>query len=180
MKNFCLGVLKENGEFKECSPEFLESIDKIPFAEVNFDISNIESHHPTIYSIYPDGGLTFELDAVDVQGLREGLRASKKAPTQTVTIYKDYIDTRAYIRRDLFTNRRICAEEVKNFVTTLRSAIRNAALEATNTPVISITLVYKRFGRKKKKRIKKQFGGLPPRTIIGKLFMEQLKREMEE
>lgn len=37
------------GIFKECSPEFLESIDKVPFAEVNFDISNIESHHPTIY-----------------------------------------------------------------------------------------------------------------------------------
>lgn len=176
MKIFGLGVFKENGEFKECSEEFLESIDKVPFAEVNFDISNIESHHPTTYF---GVDLSMELDATNVQNLREALRASRKTSTQTVTVYKDYIDTRVYIRRDLFTNRRICAATANSFVATLRSAIRNAALEATNTPVLSITLVLKRFGRKKKKRIKKQLGGLPLRPIIAKLFMEQLWLEVE-
>lgn len=169
-KDFRLGVLDKNGELKEVSPEFFKP------TEVNFDISDIESHHPTAYL---GVDLAIGLDVTNVQRLRKSLYKSKPSSIQSINVYEDYIDARARIRRGLLTNRRICAEEVKSFVTTLSLATRGAKFEAANTPptVINITLVYKRFGRKKKKRIKKQFGGLPLRTIAEKLFTEQLKRE---
>lgn len=170
VKNFCLGILDENGEVKECSEEFFKPV------EGNLYMPDIELHHPNPYF---GVDLAVGLDATSIHVLRKALRAPKKEPIQTVTVYKDYIDTRVYIRRDLFTNRRICAAAAKSFVDILCLAIRDVALEATNTPVLSITLVHKRFGRKKKKRIKKQLGGLPLRPIIAKLFMEQLWLEVE-
>lgn len=165
MKDFRLGVLDKNGELKEVSPEFFKP------TEVDFDMSDIESHHPTPYL---GVDLSIGLDTTNVQRLRKSLYKSKPSSIQSINVYKNYIDARVHIRRGLLTNRNICAEEVKNFVTTLRLAIRRTELEDANPPVIRITLVNKRFGRKKKKRIKKQFGGLPLRTIIEKLFMEQL------
>ena len=62
--------------FKECSPEFLESIDKIPFAEVNFDISNIESHHPTTYF---GVDLSMELDVEANEKAWEALEEAREA-----------------------------------------------------------------------------------------------------
>lgn len=170
-KDFRLGVLDKNGEVKEVSPEFFKP------TEVDFDMSDIESHHPTPYL---GVDLSIEIDEWNAQILRKAFDKSNIYKDYiNVTGYKDYIDTRVYIRRGLLTNRRICAEEVKMFVTTLGFTIRRVEPETTDTPVISILLVHKRFGRKKKKRIKKQFGGLPLRTIIEKLFMEQLWLEGE-
>ena len=170
MKDFRLGVLDKNGELKEVSPEFLKP------TKVDFDMSDIESHHPTPYFGLD---LSIGLDVTNVQMLRKALYESKPSSIQSINAYKDYIDARVYIRRGLLTNRRICVEEVKRFIATLGFTIRRAEPETTDTPVISILLVHKRFGRKKKKRIKKQFGGLPLRTIIEKLFMEQLWLEGE-
>ena len=165
MKDFRLSVLDKNGELKEVSPEFLKP------TKVDFDMSDIESHHPTAYL---GVDLAIGLDATNVQRLRKALYESKPSSIQSINVYKDYIDARAHIRRGLLTNRRICEKEVKSFVTTLRFAIGRAEREDANPSLVTLLLVHKRFGRKKKKRIKKQFGGLPLRTIIEKLFMKQL------
>ena len=162
-------VLDKNGELKKVSPEFFKP------TKVDSDMSDIKLHH--LYS-YLGVDLAIGLDACNVQRLRKALGKSKVSRTHSITVYKDYIDARLCINRGLLTNRRICEEEVKSFITTLRVATRGAYLEAANMPEIRITPVYKRFGRKKKKRIKKQFGGLPLKTIIVKPFMEQLKREV--
>lgn len=168
MKDFYLEYLKKVEENNKKAEEYREAI---PLVEGDFDMSDIESHHSTAYF---GVDLAIGLDATNFQILRKALGKSKLSQTHSINAYKDYIDARVHIRRGLLTNRNICAEEVKNFVTTLRLAIRRTELEDANPSLISLLLVYKKFGRKKKKRIKKQFGGLPLRTIIEKLFMEQL------
>lgn len=175
MKDSYLEYLKKVEENNKKVEEYRKAI---PLVEGDFNMSDIESHHP--YSCIDLGiDLAIGSDATNVQRLRKALGKSKLSQTQSINVYKDYIDARAYICRGLLTNRRICEEEVKSFVTTLRFAIRRAELEDANPSLVTLLLVHKRFGRKKKKRIKKQFGGLPLRTIIEKLFMEQLWLEGE-
>lgn len=71
MKDFRLGVFDKNGELKEVSPEFLKP------TKVDFDMSDIESHHPTLY-LGVDLSMEMELDATNVQNLRKALGESKK------------------------------------------------------------------------------------------------------